>query len=66
MPAKRRRKKGRASVSERAQAIYRNHPDTIDGSVILDAELADELHRSHLIAYPDIGSLIEELTENRA
>ena len=66
MPAKRRRKKGRGTVSDRAQAIYRNHPDTIDGNVILDAELADELHRSHLIAYPDIGSLIEELTENRA
>ena len=66
MPAKRRRRKGRASVSDRARAIYRNHPDTIDGNVILDAELADELHRSHLIAYPDIGFLIEELTENRA
>ncbi|MDB4213964.1 hypothetical protein N9741_03785 [Octadecabacter sp.] len=66
MPAKRRRRKGRASVSDRAQAIYRNRPKTIEGNVILDEELADELHRSHLIAYPDIGSLIEELTENRA
>lgn len=66
MPAKRRRAKGRGSVSDRARAIYRNRPDTIEGNVILDAELADELHRTHLIAYPDIGSLIEKLTENRA
>lgn len=66
MPAKRRRKKGRVTVSDRARAIYRNRPNVIEGNVILDEELADELHRSHLIAYPDIGSLIEELTENRA
>ena len=66
MPAKRRRKKSHVTVSDRARVIYRNRPNGIEGNVILDEELADELHRSHLIAYPDIGSLIEELTENRA
>ena len=54
------------TVSDRARAIYRNRPNMIEGNVILDEELANELHKSHLIAYPDIASLIEELTENRA
>ena len=35
-------------------------------NVIIDLDLADELGRDTLIAYPDIGSLIEELTETRA
>ena len=66
MPAKRRRSKGRGSVSGDARAIYKDRPDAIQGNVILDEELADALHRTHLIAYPDISSLIEELTETRA
>lgn len=66
MPAKRRRTKGRASVSDSARAIYRERPEAIQGSIILDEELAVALNRTQLIAYPDIGSLIEELKENRA
>lgn len=66
MPAKRRRAKPRRSVSERACEIFQANPDAIDGNVILDLELAYELGRDILIAYPDIGPLIEELTETRA
>lgn len=66
MPAKKRRTKLRRSISERACKIFQANPDAIDGNVILDLDLADELGRDTLIAYPDIGSLIEELTETRA
>ena len=66
MPAKRRRAKSRRAVSARACEIFQANPGAIDGNVILDLDLADELGRDTLIAYPDIGSLIEELTEIRA
>ena len=66
MPAKRRRAKSRRSVSERACEIFQANPDSIDGNIILDLDLAEELGREIFIAYPDIGSVIAALTETRA
>lgn len=66
MPAKKRRAKSRRSVSAHACEIFQANPGAIDGNIILDPDLAEELGREVLIAYPDIGSLIEELTEIRA
>ena len=65
MPAKKRRAKSRKAVSERACEIYRANPDAIDGNLILGLDLADELGREILIAYPDAADLIEQLSERR-
>lgn len=65
MPAKRRRAKARRAVSARACAIFQANPDAIDGNLILDADLAEELGRAILIAYPDAADLIEQLSERR-
>lgn len=66
MPAKRRRAKARKTISLRAQEIFQANPDAIDGNLILDSELADELGRMCLIAYPDMTDLVEQLSETRA
>jgi hypothetical protein len=65
MPAKRRRAKSRRAVSVRACEIFQANPGAIDGSLILDPDLAAELGREILIAYPDIEHLIEQLSEHR-
>ena len=65
MPAKRRRAKGRRSITSRAREIYCANPGAIDGNLILDPDLADELGRMTLVSYPDLSDLIEQLTENR-
>ena len=65
MPAKRRRAKSRRAVSARACAIFQANPDAIDGNLILDPDLAEELGRTILIAYPDIEDLIDQLSERR-
>jgi len=65
MPAKRRRAKSRRAVSVRACEIFQANPGAIDGSLILDPDLAAELGREILIAYPDAADLIEQLSERR-
>jgi len=65
MPAKRRRTKARRSVSALAQEIYRADPDGIEGNLIFNSELADELGREVLVAYPDLAGVIEQLSERR-
>ncbi|PVZ47914.1 hypothetical protein [Thalassobacter stenotrophicus] len=65
MPAKRRRAKSRRAVSARACEIYQANPDAIDGNLILDEDLAEELGRIPLIAYPDIQDLVEQLSKRR-
>ena len=65
MPAKRRRAKSRRSVSARACEIFQANPGAIDGNIILDPDLAEELGREILIAYPDAADLIEQLSERR-
>ena len=65
MPAKRRRAKSRRAVSARACEIFQANPDAIDGNLILDADLAEELGREVLIAYPDAAELTEQLSERR-
>ena len=66
MPAKRRRAKARKTITLRAQEIYQAKPESIDGNLILDSELADELGRMSLVAYPDLPDLVEQLSETRA
>ena len=64
MPAKRRRLKCRQTASQRARQLYRDLPSAIDGCLILDEELAAELGREVLIAYPDLQEIRDSLSES--
>ena len=65
MPAKRRRAKSRRAVSARACEIFQANPDAIEGNLILLPDLAEELGRTILIAYPDCEDLTEQLSGRR-
>jgi len=65
MSVKRRRAKSRRAFSVRACEIFQANPGAIDGNLILDADLAQELGREVLIAYPDAADLIEQLSGRR-
>ena len=66
MPLKRRAEKAkRKVVSARAKEIFRSNPGAIQPPVIVDGELAEELGRDALIAYPDTADLIEHLSVAR-